>query len=174
MEESHKNILKIGVAGAVLAAAIVLGAMRWRSSFSSDESQARAFFYDQSERRLYAAPRDSLPPHEGVGGEAGDGVRAVVVAPAGDPSSRTIAYLETYSPALHDKLAFVQAAKKAGKGAGVKGPAGDEPFVLRNTMVRRESEAQWHDMTTAEARRIMMEWTTRRDAQGRPLTVVTP
>lgn len=174
MDDRRKNLVKMGVAGVLLLASAGLGIARWRSSFSSGESGARVYFYDESERKLYAAARDTLPPHEGVGGATGDGVRAVVVAPAGELSARRIAYLETYTPALHDKLEFVRSAKKAGKGAGVKGPSGDDPFVLRNTMVRRESEAPWHDMTTAEGQKIMREWTMLRDAQGRPLVVVTP
>lgn len=177
MEHGQKNVIKLAVAGVTLAGAVVLGATRWKASFGGGEERVRAYFYDQSEQKLYALPRDTLAPDVGIGGEAGDGVRAIVVAPrdAGDdPAGRRIAYLETYSPELHDKLAGIQAAKRAGNGAGAKGPGGDDPYVLRNTLVRREREPSWHDMTTPEARAILTEWQGWKDGAGRPLVVVTP
>lgn len=177
MDEGQKKAAKLATAGVLFAAAVILGVTRFKSAFATGEESVRAYFYDQSEKRLYAAPRDTLPPDAGIGGESGDGVRAVVVAPAGataDKAQQRIAYLETYTPALREKLAAVQAAKKAGQGAGVKGPSGDDPFVLKNTLVRREGEAAWHDMTTPEARAIIREWTTWKDDTGKPLVVVTP
>ncbi len=177
MDERQKKLAKLATASVLLAAALVLGVTRWKSAFASGEAGVRAFFYDQSEKRLYAAPRDTLPPDAGIGGEGGDGARAIVVAPIGataDESKRRIAYLETYTPALREKLAAVQAAKKAGDGAGVKGPSGDDPFVLKNTLVQREGENAWYDMTTPQARKIIIEWTSWKDDAGKPLVVVTP
>lgn len=177
MDEGKKKVVTLAAAGVALAAAVVLGVTRYKSAFAKGEEGVRVFFYDQSENRLYAAPRGTLPPDAGIGGETGDGVRAVVVAPAGavdDTAKQRIAYLETYTPALHEKLAAVQAAKTAGQGAGFKGPSGDDPFVLKNTLVRRESETAWHDMTTPEAHEIIQQWTTWIDEAGKPLVAVTP
>lgn len=176
MDESQKQTATLATAGVLLTAAVVLGVTRWRSASATGEDGVRVYFYDQSEKRLYAAPRGTLPPDAGIGGESGDGVRAIVVARADATAAATqrIAYLETYTPALHEKLDAVQTSKKAGKGAGVKGPSGDDPFVLKNTLVRREGEAAWHDMTTPEARAIIREWTAWKDDAGRPLVVVTP
>jgi len=44
------------------------------------EEGARIWFYDQSEKRLYEVPRDTIPPDKGIGGPAGDGVRAARVS----------------------------------------------------------------------------------------------
>ena len=177
MDESRKKQMKIVAACGLLLAAGVIGATRWRGAFDNGEADPKVFFYDLSEKRLYTLPRGSVPPDKGIGGESEDGVHAVVVAPANaikDESKRRIAYLETYTPELHEKLAAIAAAKKAGKGAGVKGPSGDDPFVLKNTLVRRENESEWHDMTTPEARKTISEWTAWRDESGKPLAVVTP
>ncbi len=107
MDEGQKKMAKLAAAGVVLAAAAVLGVTRWKSAFATGEDGVRTYFYDQSQKRLYAAPRGTLPPDPDVGGEPGNGVRAVVVAPSGanaDKATQRIAYLETYTPALHEKL----------------------------------------------------------------------
>lgn len=177
MTERSTTILKASVAGVLLTAAVVVGVSRVRSSLASGEEGAHSYFYDQSEKKLYTVPRDTLPPHDGIGGTSGDGVRAVVVAPRDrtmDPAKRRIAYLETYSPELREKLDAVLSARKAGRGSQVKGLTGVDPFVIKNTLVRRENEDVWHDMTTAEAKKIIAEWTTWRDDSGKPLVVVTP
>ncbi len=175
MREQRMRVYKVAAAGALLLAAVVMAGARWRGTFGGSEEGVRAYFYDLSERRLYAAARWTLPPDDGVGGEKGDGVRAVVVAPrAGGKSGQRIAYLETYTCELRARLFEVQGAKERGRGAGVKGPSGDDPYVRRNTLVRRENEAAWYDLTTPEARRILVEWQEWRDAEGRMLRVVTP
>lgn len=177
MREGRVRNIKIGAACALALAAGALVAARWRAIFPAGERGARTYFYDQSERRLYEVERGTVPPDVGIGGVAGDGVRAVVVAPAGEQSGRTeqrIAYLESYSPALHEQLAAIRDAKKQGRGAGVNRLGGDDPFVLKNTLVRREHETEWHDMTTPQARTIVGEWVTWRDGAGKPLIVIAP
>lgn len=180
MSQRHfttSRIVKLTIGVVLLSAAVAIAAVRWRSAFTSGEADPRTFFYDESERTLYTVPRDTLAPHVGAGGPSGDGVRAVVIAPAGhedDPGRRRIAYLETYTTPLRDKLAAVQEARKAGQGANVKGPGGDDPFVLRNTLVRREKDAKWYDMTSSEARQIMTEWRQWKDDRGHSFRVISP
>lgn len=172
MDTRRKNAIKLATAGVLLSAAAVLGVMRWRSSLASGEDGAKSFFFDPGAKRLYAAPRDTIPPDEPSGG-----VRAVVVAPRNSKENsnrRRIAYLETYTPPLKEKLDAVRAARKAGRGSEIKGPKGDDAFVLKNTLVRRDGEETWHDMTTKEGQKIVGEWTAWRDDAGKPLVVVTP
>ena len=144
---------------------------------ATGEEGALSYFYDESEKKLYAAPRDTIPPDDGIGGAPGDGVRAVVVACRGErdnPDKRRIAYLETYAPELKKIMGEIRAARIARRRYEGKMPKGDSPFVLRSTLVRRENESEWHDMSTPEGQRIVAEWQSWTCPDGHPPVVCMP
>ena len=174
MTDRVKTYVKVSVACVILGAAAVLGVTRLHSVVATGEEGAKTYFYDLSERKLYAAPRYTIPPDTGIGGESGGGVRAVVIAWRNDAEKRRIAYLETYTPELAKVLRDVQAARASGRKYEGKAPAGDSPFVLKNTLVRREGESEWHDMTTAEGRTIVSEWQSESGPDGSPPVVCVP
>lgn len=98
MNPRFRTLLRLTAAVSLAAVAVVFVGRRIGGLRESGEEGATVWFYDQSERRLYEVPRDTIPPHRGIGGPEGDGVRAVVVAFRGeeaDPARRRIAYLET-------------------------------------------------------------------------------
>lgn len=164
---------RFAVASVLLLAGVAFVVVRARSSLSNAESDARVYFYDQSEHRLFAASRDTIPPEAGVGGESGDGVRAIVVSPRDNHAATRIAYLETYTLELRERLVAVRDSKR-NEATPIKAPSGDDPFVLRHTLVKRESDQTWFDLTTPTAREIIREWQSWRDEAGRPLVIVTP
>jgi hypothetical protein len=141
------------------------------------EEGATTWFYDQSEKRLYEVPRDTLPPHKGIGGLSGDGVRAVVVAfraEQSDPRKRRIAYLESYTPELKDLLEKVQAARASGQPFKGHIPTRDSDFFQTNSLVKGPAESVWHASNSPEGRRVMREWRSWRGADGQPPVVCVP
>lgn len=144
---------------------------------SQGEEGARVWFYDQSERRLYEAPRDAVPPDKGVGGARGDGVRAVVIAFRGeeqDSAKRKIAYLETNTPELKAIFERVRAARGAGRPYQGPMPSRDSDFFRTNTLVRLVDEPTWHPLGSPEGRRITTEWQTLRSPGGQPPVICLP
>src|SRR6266540_2589731 len=100
MRANKKSAMMLGLAIVLLAGA----AFRFRS-FLSERAQSSedAYFYDLSERKLFAAPRTRVPPIRGINNEELDGMRAIVVSASGDPKDKAnlkIAYLEKYAPEL--------------------------------------------------------------------------
>ena len=177
MSLSTKTWLK--VAAAVILAAIGVGfvASHLRAAWRSGEEGAKVWFYDQSEKRLYEAPRDTIPPEEGIGGPGGDGVRAVVVAFRGeqsDPRKRRIAYLETHTPALKELLDRARAAHAAGRAFMERIPPRDSDYFCTNTLVKRVEEAEWHLIGSSEGRAVMSEWRSWRGPDGQPPIVCVP
>lgn len=135
------------------------------------------WFYDQSEAVLYTVPRGTYPPHEGVGGEKNDGVRAVVVAArdeCNESSKRRIAYLETYTPEYKQLVEGIRAARAEGRAYGRPIPSAESGFYEKNTLVRRVDDSRWFDMTTVEARQIVSQWRNERGPEGKTLDVCTP
>jgi len=121
-------------------------------------SGASDYFYDLSERKLFVAPRSSIPPIEGLNKGQFDGVRAVLISTNGnysDKKTRGIAYLEKYSPEFKQQIQEVQ---KAGAAAGSlelrigRGQAADHVFV------RRVGEDKWYTRASPEGQQIMTEW----------------
>jgi hypothetical protein len=101
MRPQFKAILKLTAVVVLLLVAVVWASTRVGSFRRTGDQNARVWFYDQSEKRLYAASPDILPPDKGVGGKRDDGVRAVVVIFRGaksSPRNQRIAYLQTYTP----------------------------------------------------------------------------
>lgn len=177
MTSRTRTIIKATLAGGLLVAGIALGISRIRHFATIGEEGVRVWFYDQSEQRLYAVPRETIPPHSGIGGAAGDGVRAIVVAcraEQGDPAKRRIAYLETYTPELKRILEGIRAARAAGRVYEGQIPARDSDFFQKNTLVRRPTEVVWHDVASAAGQKIMAEWRNWSGLDGQPLIVCAP
>lgn len=177
MTDRAKMNVKLVAAGLLLVAAVAFGLSRMRDVANSGEEGSRIWFYDESQQKLYAVPRDTLPPHRGVGGASDDGVKAIVVAPLaqqGDAAQRRIAYLETYTPELKKVLEDVRAAQVAGTRYEGTIPSGESEFFQKNTLVRRASDSQWYEAGSDEARAIMSEWRRWRDSEGAPLVVCVP
>lgn len=177
MSIARKNAIKLVLAVVLISFAALWGWSTWHDATAVGEESARTYFFDQSEKKLYAVPHDTIAPDAGIGGPSGDGVRAVVIAwksERGDPAKRRVAYLETYTPELAKILRDIQAARKAHIKYEGKAPGGDDLFVLKNTLVRRESETTWYDMTTPDARVIVGEWQRQQGPGGETPVACTP
>ena len=143
------KLLKLVLAGALLGTAAFLFARFLRKG---DGVSEQTYFYDLSEKKLFAASREALPPIRGLNDAEEDAVRAVVVSVGGDPKSednRRIAYLEKYAPEFKQQLEKVRA-----------GQADPLPRGSRNGLrfVRRINETEWHALNTPEGEKILTEW----------------
>jgi hypothetical protein len=177
MTSRTKTIIKLTVVGGLLAVAVAMGIAQMRRFSATGEEALQTWYYDLSEGKLYTVPRDTTPPHKGIGGEKNDGVRTVVVADHGecdDSRKRRIAYLETYTPEHKQLVEDVRAARAAGRAYDQPIPGAESGFYEKNTLVRRVDEPTWHDMTTAEAKRIVAEARGQRGSNGKVLDVCTP
>jgi hypothetical protein len=139
-----------------LAFAVVLlgvaGFVTLRFMRQDDGVAETTFFYDLSEKKLFPAPREALPPIRGLNGDEEDAVRAVVIAPNGNPkdvSGRKIAYLEKYAPEFKRQLEQVRS-----------GQADPLPRGARNAyrFVKRVEDAQWFALNSPEGEKILTEW----------------
>jgi len=146
---SSSNAVKVVFALVLLGLAAVMFAKYLRRDQGVSES---TFFYDLSSKKLFAAAREAIPPIRGTDNAEEDAVRAVVIAPSGDPnkkSDRKIAYLEKYSPQLKELLAKVR-----------DGKAEPLPRGARDSyrFVKRLNDTEWHAVNTPEGEKIMGEW----------------
>jgi len=141
--------------------------------FGSSEKEPMEFFYDESEKELFQAPAGSAPPIKGINDDMLDGVRAIVIAPAGksgDASARRIAYLEKYSPQLKQQLVAMAKAKESGLAV---------PNIIDRSMrnyhrfVRTTDSTKWHSLNTERANQIIAVLRTK-DSQGKIPEVCTP
>ena len=143
------NAVKIIFAILLLAGA----AYGFHRFFSKDDGiSEKAFFYDLSEKKLFTAAREELPPIKGVNDPTEDGVRAVVICVSGDPenpANRTVAYLEKYAPELKQNIEQARLGK-------VDAMSTRERNVYR--LVARVGEDKWHPANTPEAQKIMTSW----------------
>jgi len=110
------------------------------------------FFYDLSEKKLFTASREALPPIRGVNNDEEDAVRAVVICTSGnadDPANRTIAYLEKYAPELKASLEQVR-----------EGKAEPLPSKVRNgyRFVKRAEDDKWYAANSPEGIKILNGW----------------
>ena len=177
MNPRTKAILKVSVVAGLLVGAATWAMSRIHYVTGAGEEGLQVWFYDQSEGRLYAVPRDTIPPHKGIGGTEDDGVKAVVVAPladCNDSKKRRIAYLETYTPDYKRLLEDVRAAQAAGRPLGRPMPDPETGYYEKNTLVRRVDDPKWYDLTTAEAKRIVAEGRSRRGPNGEAQGICTP
>ena len=177
MTGDTKAVLKLGLTLLCVVAGAGLLFARLRNATRVGEEGARIWFYDESEQKLYAVARDTIPPHSGIGGVKGDGVRAVVTAPKGEgntESLRRIAYLETYTPQLKRLLEEVRTARAQHRPLPFKVPSRDSDYFGTNTLVRRLNEPDWHAASSAEGQRIMNEWRAWKSANGGTLVLCLP
>jgi hypothetical protein len=177
MAPQLKSLPKL--AAAVLLAAVAAGFVinRLNSARAAGDRDGQVWFYDESERRLYSVPNDTLPPHKGIGGRKDDGVRAIAVAFRGnqsDPRKPRIAYLQTYTPELKALLERVRAARAARQPFNAGIPSRDSDYFQTNTLVRRPEEDRWHPSSSAEGLTIMSAWRSWRGPDGQPPVVCVP
>jgi hypothetical protein len=146
------TLVKVLVAVGATAGA---GVLIWNSSTGPAPGE-QAYFYDVSEKQIYVASKDSLLPHTGVGGAPGDGYRACVLAPKGDDAaeSRTVAYIETYSPAFAQKMKKMLDARAKGEPA----PDLSREEVWAGTLMRRLTDADWVAMDSTIGVEMRREW----------------
>jgi len=145
----RSNALKLALAVGLSGGAAFMFTRFLRSESGVSE---QTFFYDLSEKKLFAASREALPPIRGLNDADEDAVRAVVIAPDGnskDPASRRIAYLEKYAPEFKQQLAKVRT-----------GQAEALPRGQRNAFrfVKRLQDAEWHAVSSPEGEKILSEW----------------
>jgi hypothetical protein len=177
MRPQFKAIIKLGAVALLVLAAVSWAIFRTASFRGTGEQNARVWFYDLSEKRLYAASPDIPPPDKGIGGKKDDAVRAVVISlrgPKNDPPSRRIAYLQTYTPELKRLLDRVRAARAAGRRFEGQIPARDSDFFQSNTLISSPNDANWQPSNTAQAQRIMSEWHSWRGPEGQLPVVIVP
>jgi hypothetical protein len=146
---SAANLIKFLFAILLLAGA-AFGFYRFFRNNSGISEQT--FFYDLSEKKLFAASREALPPIRGLNNMEEDAVRAVVICSGGnanDPANRKIAYLEKYAPELKQSLEQVRAGK-----------AEPLPSKIRNgyRFVKRAEDAEWYAANSPEGEKILNDW----------------
>ncbi len=134
---------------------LAVGALAWQFA-GGGRGEPVDYFYDLSERELFTAPKDAVPPIRGVNDEIEDGVRAVVIALDGNPRTRDrsalkVAYLETNSPEL--KLMFTQRRDVMEQGG--QGMAFDRNFVRAHTLVRAPDGDEWFSIMSDEGADIV-------------------
>src|SRR5947207_14924832 len=100
---NKSNAVKIVLAVALLGGAAFIFARFLRSNNGIVEE---TFFYDMSEKKLFAASRELLPPIRDLKGNDENAVRAVVISSGNHKHkpNETIAYLEKYSPEVKQHL----------------------------------------------------------------------
>jgi hypothetical protein len=140
----------IGIALAVVAFMFFGG--------GSGSTVPQAYFYDLSEEKLYSVPRDTFPPHRGIGGESGDGVEAIVFSCpqqlCTDPDEPRIAYLKSHTPEYKQKREEAEA-----KGEDIPGLTRD--YISDNTLIRLPEGEQWHKASSSEGGDIVSGWKVR-------------
>jgi hypothetical protein len=178
MNDRTRTILRLTIASTAALVAVVVAISQLGRLRAGSEDDLKVWFYDLSEQRLYAASRDVIPPHKGIGGPAGDGVHAQVVAcpdDVADPAKHHIAYLETYAPELHALLTDVLAARKANRPYPGKIPSRDSDFFQEHTLVRAVSGDGWVALSSPEGIAIATGWRRQLHCAGdRPAVICTP
>ena len=147
--------MKAGTITKIIVAVVLLGvaAVGFVRFFNRDDGiSEQTFFYDLSEKKLFAASREALPPIRGLNDAEADAVRAVVISVNGDPedpASRRVAYLEQYTPELKKSLELVR-----------EGKAEPLPSKVRNgyRLVKREEDTVWHKVNSPEGEKILNAW----------------
>jgi hypothetical protein len=135
---------KLGAVVVILGAAIAI----WLATRTTPVGQ-RIYFYDLSEKKLFTAPRDAFAPIDGVGGEAGDGVEAVVVCcPECGRDHMRIAYLQSHTSEFKSKD---EEARRAGQAI----PDLTRQWVWANTLVKLVDASDWHPSTSKEGAQIV-------------------
>jgi hypothetical protein len=145
--------IQVFAAGALALLAVTLFA--WIIFRGRSDPDGKVYFYDLSQKKLFPAPRSSVPPIRGIDNEEADGVRAIVISDTSDSSDRKhrhIAYLEKYTPELKAQFEAVQKTGAAGPNSIRR------ELVPANTLVRRLSDPEWFSMDSVEGEKIVSEW----------------
>jgi len=146
---STANLAKLSLAVLLLVGA---GFGFYRHFNRNSGVSEQLWFYDLSERKLFAAPRESLPPIRGLNNDEADAVRAVVICTSGNPddsANRKIAYLEKYAPELRQNLELAR-----------EGKVEPLPTKIRNgyRLVKNPDSETWHAANSPEGVKIMNGW----------------
>lgn len=146
---NRSNVYKLVLAVVLLGGAT---AMLVRFLRQGDGLAEETFYYDLSEKKLFAGPREALAPIRGLNDAEEDGVRAVVIALSDDPNdkvNRKIVYLEKYAPEFKQQLERVR--------AGLAEPL---PRNARNSsrFVRLVEGVEWHAANSPEGEMIETAW----------------
>src|SRR6059036_665144 len=131
---TRSNLSKLALAVLLLGGASFMFARFFQRS---DGVVEKTFFYDLSEKKLFAASREALPPIRGLNNAEEDAVRAVVISVNGNPNdkaSRKIAYLEKYAPELKQHLEKVRAGQAEAMPRGSRD---------RYRFVKRITDSEW-------------------------------
>lgn len=168
MNPGAKSFLKLSLCTAALVTGVWFIVAQTSRFLHGNTSANRVWFYDESEKKLYAMPDATIPPDKGVGGISGDGARAIVVEfeKNSDPRQRKIAYLLKYSPELKKVLDASLLARAAGKIFDGTVPSRQSEYVQKNTLVRLVDETDWHPANTPEGRDIIQTWQSWRGPNG--------
>ena len=145
---NNLNALRLPLAIALLAGAVF---MFVRYIQHDNGVVEKTFFYDMSEKKLFAASRELLPPIRGLKGNREDAVRAVVIS-SGNPKGKAnqkIAYLEKYAPELKLHLEKVREGKAEPLPRGAR-----DSFRF----VKRVDDAEWRPVNSPEGEKILGEW----------------
>lgn len=142
--------LKLAAAALMFCLAGLFAFNFWRNH---RELPPQIYFYDLSEKKLFAASQDAVPPIAGADGKEEDAVRAIVYSPSGNcAKDKKIAYLEKYSPQL--KAEF----ETAKKNPGLEFPRMSRGAAQGHTFVCRPGDTNWVAMDSPEAALIVGEW----------------
>ena len=129
------------------------GALTWKWWTENRDTEPKTWFYDLSEKKLFVASQDAVPPIKGLDGKEEDAVRAIVFSPTGNcEKDKKIAYLEKYTPELKKQFE----AAKANPNADI--PRMPRSLAQSHTFVRRPEQNDWHPMDSEEAGKIVGEW----------------
>ena len=146
---SSANSTKVVIAVLLFAGA---GVGFYRFFNKKPDISEQNFFYDLSEKKLFAASREALPPIRGLNDTTEDAVRAIVICASGNPedsANRSIAYLEKYAPELKQNIEQARLGKA-------------EPLAtkVRNgyRLVARAEDTKWFAADSAEGQKIMTIW----------------
>lgn len=171
MKFNPKTMAQLGLAVVLLA----LAAYFCLSYYQNRPNQEpEIYFYDLSEKRLFAAPQSAVPPIQGLNDDELDAVRAVVISPSGDchnKESLKIAYLERYSLEMKRQFETMQSQGENHPGEIVGNIRRSE--AQSHTLVKRLDDDQWYPMTSDEALKIVSEWQVK-GPHGRYPTVCRP
>jgi hypothetical protein len=177
MNAQTKRLVKNGAMALVAGSAIVLSVIWMLNAGNRGGERGQVWFYDLSEKRLYAGSRNTLPPDRGIGGPAGDGVRAVVVGftiGEKDRNKLRVAYLETYTPGLKGILESILAARTGGKTYDGQLISRTDAFFQRNDLVKRETDNDWQPSGSEQGKIIMNAWRSWRGPNGESPVVCVP
>jgi hypothetical protein len=168
-----KAVLSVGSIVAATALVVAFTFAEARHFRGGSEADVKVWFYDQSTKRLYPAPRNLIPPDGGQEVR----VRAMVIGFQGMGNQLPqlkIAYLEKYSPELKALLERAEYAHDAKRLFEEKVPSQNSAYFETNFFVKSPDEGEWHVSNSAEARRVMTEWRSWRGPGGQPPVVSAP